>query len=62
MAASPRRAPSESVTPLHLDAGAGGLAVGVHTTEFAIHRSDVGLYRPVLELAIETARGWPAAA
>src|SRR5262249_17986714 len=33
----------------YLDAGAGGLAVGVHTTQFAIR--DVGLYRPVLELA-----------
>jgi hypothetical protein len=37
----------------YLDAGAGGLAVGVHTTQFAIR--DVGLYRPVLELAIQTA-------
>ena len=34
----------------HLDAGAGGLAVGVHSTQFAIR--DVGLYRPVLELAM----------
>ena len=35
---------------------AGGLAVGVHTTQFAIHDPRVGLYRPVLELASETAR------
>jgi len=42
----------------YLEAGAGGLAVGVHTTEFAIHEPKVGLYRPVLELAMETARGW----
>jgi len=40
----------------YLDAGAGGLAVGVHTTQFAIR--DVGLYRPVLELAMQTARDW----
>src|SRR3954465_4362369 len=40
----------------YIDAGAGGLAVGVHSTQFAIR--DVGLYRPVLELAIETAREW----
>jgi len=40
----------------YLDAGAGGLAVGVHSTQFAIR--DVGLYEPVLELAIETAREW----
>ena len=33
----------------YLDAGAGGQAVGVHTTQFEIR--DVGLYRPVLELA-----------
>jgi dihydrodipicolinate synthase/N-acetylneuraminate lyase len=37
----------------YLEAGAGGLAVGVHTTQFAIHRDDVGLYRPVLTLAAE---------
>src|SRR3954470_15114103 len=34
-------------------AGAGGLAVGVHTTQFAIRNPDVGLFRPVLELARE---------
>ncbi len=32
----------------YLDAGAGGLAVGVHSTQFAIR--EVGLYEPVLEL------------
>src|ERR1700746_1329502 len=40
----------------YVDAGAGGLAVGVHTTQFAIR--DVGLYRPVLELAADTAGRW----
>src|SRR5207302_4214628 len=40
----------------YIDAGAGGLAVGVHTTQFAIRRA--GLYEPVLRLAIETARKW----
>src|ERR1051326_900987 len=34
-------------------AGAGGLAVGVHTTQFAIHDSKIGLYEPVLELVAE---------
>ena len=34
----------------------GGLAVGVHTTQFAIR--DVGLYRPVLELAMRSAAEW----
>src|SRR5215831_6691554 len=45
-----------ALTRYYLDAGAGGLAVGVHTTQFAIR--DVGLYRPVLELAAETADAW----
>src|ERR1700761_8697958 len=40
----------------YIDAGAGGLAVGVHTTQFAIR--EFGLYRPVLEAAAETARTW----
>lgn len=33
--------------------GAGGLAVGVHTTQFPIH--DNGMLKPVLEIAIEAA-------
>jgi dihydrodipicolinate synthase/N-acetylneuraminate lyase len=37
----------------YLAAGAGGLAVGVHTTQFAIRKSEHGLFRPVLELATE---------
>jgi hypothetical protein len=45
-----------ALTRYYIDAGAGGLAVGVHTTQFAIR--DVGLYRPVLELAAETAKTW----
>jgi dihydrodipicolinate synthase/N-acetylneuraminate lyase len=31
-------------------AGAGGIAVGVHTTQFAIRDPKVGLFRPLLEL------------
>jgi len=45
-----------AISRYYLDAGSGGLAVGVHSTQFAIR--EVGLYRPVLELAIETAREW----
>lgn len=41
----------------YLAAGAGGLAVGVHTTQFAIH--DNGMLRPVLELAAGEARAAP---
>jgi len=45
-----------ALTRYYLDAGAGGIAVGVHSTQFAIR--DVGLYRPVLELAMQTALDW----
>lgn len=34
--------------------GAGGMAVGVHTTQFPIH--DNGMLKPVLEIALEAAR------
>ena len=44
-----------ALTRYYVDAGAGGMAVGVHTTQFAIRDSQYGLYRPVLELAAETA-------
>jgi hypothetical protein len=37
----------------YLAAGAGGLAVGVHTTQFAIREAKHGLYEPILKLAIE---------
>ena len=45
-----------ALTRYYLAAGAGGLAVGVHTTQFAIREPAIGLYRPVLELAAATAR------
>lgn len=45
-----------AMTRYYLDAGAGGVAVGVHSTQFAIR--DVALYEPVLELAMQTAREW----
>jgi dihydrodipicolinate synthase/N-acetylneuraminate lyase len=37
----------------YLAAGAGGLAVAVHTTQFAIREPSVGLLQPVLELAAQ---------
>jgi len=40
------------------DAGAGGLAVGVHATQFEIRRPEVGLLEPVLRLASETLDAW----
>ena len=45
-----------ALTRYYLDAGAGGLAVGVHATQFAIR--EAGLYAPVLALAMDTARAW----
>lgn len=42
----------------YVDAGAGGLAVGVHTTQFAIR--EAGLFEPVLETAAETVADWSA--
>jgi hypothetical protein len=50
------RVSQRALTRYYVDAGAGGLAVGVHSTQFAIR--EAGLYRPVLELAAETARDW----
>lgn len=44
-----------ALTRYYVAAGAGGMAVGVHTTGFRIHDPSVGWYRPVLALAAETA-------
>jgi hypothetical protein len=50
------RPSQRALTRYYIDAGAGGLAVGVHATQFQIRQA--GLYRPVLELAGETASSW----
>lgn len=42
-----------ALTRYYAAAGAGGLAVGVHTTQFAIRDPRVGLFEPVLALARE---------
>ncbi|MCB0684886.1 MAG: dihydrodipicolinate synthase family protein [Saprospiraceae bacterium] len=42
-----------ALTRYYLDAGAGGLAVGVHTTQFAIRDPEIDLYKKVLSLAVE---------
>lgn len=44
------------LTRYYVQAGAGGIAVGVHTTQFAIRDEPIALYRPVLELAAGEAR------
>src|SRR5687767_14189914 len=47
-----------ALTRYYCDAGAGGLAVGVHTTQFAIRDPHVGLFEPVLQLARSTVADW----
>ena len=42
-----------ALTRYYLDSGAGGIAVGVHTTQFEIRKKDINLLRPVLQLAAE---------
>jgi len=42
-----------AISRYYIAVGAGGLAVGVHTTQFAIRQPQHALYRPVLELATE---------
>lgn len=45
-----------ALTRYYCEAGAGGIAVGVHTTQFAIREPQIGLFAPVLKLAVETMR------
>ncbi len=42
-----------ALTRYYTAAGAGGIAVGVHTTQFAIRDPKIGLFRPVLELTAQ---------
>jgi dihydrodipicolinate synthase/N-acetylneuraminate lyase len=42
-----------ALTRYYIAAGAGGLAVGVHTTQFAIRDPAIGLFEPVLSIARE---------
>jgi dihydrodipicolinate synthase/N-acetylneuraminate lyase len=46
-----------ALTRYYLESGAGGLAVGVHTTQFAIRAAEHNLLEPVLRAAAEEARG-----
>jgi dihydrodipicolinate synthase/N-acetylneuraminate lyase len=45
-----------ALTRYYCDAGAGGVAVGVHTTQFTIRDPKVGLLEPVLRLALSAVR------
>ena len=51
----PRR--QRALSRYYLDAGSGGLAVGVHATQFAIR--EAGLYEPVLKISAEEAANRP---
>lgn len=42
-----------ALTRYYIDSGAGGVAVGVHTTQFEIRDKNINLYKPVLQLAAE---------
>ncbi len=46
-----------ALTRYYIAAGAGGLAVAVHTTQFAIREPGIGLFKPVLQLAAEEMDG-----
>lgn len=45
-----------ALTRYYVAAGSGGVAVGVHSTQFEIREPRHGLFQPVLQLAAETAR------
>jgi len=45
-----------ALTRYYCHAGAGGIAIGVHTTQFAIRDPKIGLFEPVLQLGAETMR------
>jgi dihydrodipicolinate synthase/N-acetylneuraminate lyase len=48
-----------ALTRYYLAAGAGGIAVGVHTTQFAIRDPRIRLFEPVLRIAMEEMRATP---
>ena len=47
-----------ALTRYYCDAGAGGLAVGVHTTQFEIRAPSIQWLKPVLSLAARTVAEW----
>src|SRR6186997_1967172 len=50
-----------ALTRYNCDAGAGGIAVAVHTTQFEIRKPEVGLLQPVLQLAFQSMHTWDRA-
>jgi dihydrodipicolinate synthase/N-acetylneuraminate lyase len=55
---SPRH--QQALVRYYCEAGAGGLAVGVHSTQFAIREPQHGLFRPVLEFVSRVLDDQPA--
>jgi dihydrodipicolinate synthase/N-acetylneuraminate lyase len=47
-----------ALTRYYIDSGAGGIAVGVHSTQFEIRDSNVSLFEPVLQLASQSIDEW----
>ncbi len=45
-----------ALTRYYCEAGSGGIAAGVHTTQFAIRDPRIGLFEPVLQLVASTIR------
>jgi len=41
------------LTRYYIDSGAGGIAIGVHTTQFEIRDSEIDLFEKILSLAVE---------
>ncbi len=44
----------------YMESGADGLAVGVHTTQFAIRKPEIGLFEKVLQVSIDEMRAYSA--
>lgn len=42
----------------YMDAGAGGIAVGVHSTQFEIRKKEIGLFEPVLQQTSQFIDEW----
>src|SRR5690348_393322 len=45
-----------ALTRYYCESGAGGVAVGVHTTQFSIRDPKIGLLEPVLKLGVDAVR------
>ena len=51
----------KALTKYYIDAGVGGIAIGVHSTQFEIRKPGIDLFEPVLSLAAKTIDSYGAA-